>query len=774
VGARERGSFPVAESFLATIVKQYANRAECRFCRYVLSFRMKQVIRKGLKDIIVDDVPDPVVSAHHVLVHPIYSLISSGTETASIHQEGIIKEVAGNPSHLGKVLNVARSLGPVKTYREVKAKLLSDYAVLGYSGAGYVVEKHPSVLDIQIGDRVSYGGEGTGHGETILTGRNLVAPIPEEVPFQHACFATLGSIAINSVRISEVGLGEYVVVVGLGLVGQLVAQLATAQGARVIATDLRPERVELARQLGAEYALAGGSEFYDKVMAITNGRGADCVYVAAAAKSSAPCALALQVCRDRGRIVIVGAVEMSFPWNDMYLKEIRLFMSRAYGPGSYDPDYEKYGRDYPLAYVRWTENRNMEEFLRLLARGVVKVQPLITHEYELEDAAAAYQTIMAPGSPSLAVLLQYPAAKSPDPVAHYQPKRRVDLPGAGPKKSGALGIAVIGAGNLAKWEHLPILKSLPNVELRAVHSASGARGKGFASRFEASYCTTDYDEILKDPSIDAVLIATRNASHAPQSLAALRAGKHVFVEKPMALTIEECRELYEAVQESGRHLMVGFNRRFAPFYRTLRDSLKARISPAVISCRVNSPGISGKYWMADPSTGGAILGEACHFVDLMYWLLGSEPVEVTAYSLPLGKQDPIGENNMAASFRFEDGSVGTITYCTVGSATSGGELVEVFAQGIGASLEDFKKLTIKGKTRSNSSKTWPDKGYKEQLESFATRIRQGLEPEVDVVDGSRATIGCVGMLESAVTLQPFRIDTRAILAQPAAQPQTAR
>jgi predicted dehydrogenase len=333
---------------------------------------------------------------------------------------------------------------------------------------------------------------------------------------------------------------------------------------------------------------------------------------------------------------------------------------------------------------------------------------------------------------------------------------------------------VAGAGNLAKWEHLPILQKMNGVQLRAIHSANGARGKGYATRFGAAYCCTDYDEILKDDSIDAVLIATRNAQHAPQSMAALRAGKHVFVEKPMALTIEECRDLYQAVEETGRQLTVGFNRRFAPYYIELKNALKNRVTPAVISCRVNSPGISGNYWMADPSIGGAILGEACHFVDLMYWLVESEPVEISAFSLPTGQKEPIGENNTVASFRFEDGSIGTIAYCTVGSATSAGELVEVFAQGIGASTEDFSRVTIKGGSRRQSTKTWPDKGYRAQLESFISRIRAGKAPEITVLDGARATIGCVGMLESAQTLQPFRMDTLQMITAGAAAAEARR
>lgn len=725
---------------------------------------MKQVLRKGLKDIIVDEVPDPVVTPHHVLIRPIYSLISSGTETASIHREGVLKEVSENPSHLRMIWNVLKDKGPVRTFAEVQAKF-SEYAVLGYSGAGIVVDRHVTVSDLEIGDPVTYGGEGTGHGETILAGRNLVARVPEPVPLDHACFTTLGSVALNAVRTADIGLGDVVAVIGLGLVGQLIAQLVQLQGGVVIAVDLKPERVELARLLGAEHGLLGGSSTLDAVNSLTNGRGADCVIVAAAAKSSVPCQQALQICRDRGRIVIVGAVEMSFPWNDMYLKEIQLFMSRAYGPGSYDPVYEKQGRDYPVSYVRWTENRNMEEFLRLVAAARVRLQPLITHRFLLEEAAKAYETILDPASNSLAVILRYPAAESSQPVAAFEPRRRVEV--TAPKSIGAerseLRVALVGAGNLARWAHLPNLRKIPNVALQAVYSASGARGKSYARRFGAAYCCSDYEEILQDPEIDVVLILSRNQHHCAQTVAALRAGKHVFVEKPMALTDEECRLIYRAVEETGKQLTVGFNRRFAPFYMEQKRQLARRPGPVVVSCRVNSPGISGTYWMADTAIGGAILGEACHFVDLMYWLLDAEPISVSAFSLPTGQKEPVGENNLVASFRFADGSIGNLTYCTVGSKTSGGEQVEVFAPGVGVTTEDFKRLTTKTNMRRNRFRLWAEKGYASQLEKFLNAIRTGDAPEVTVRDGARATIVCLRMLESARTLSPCTIDLEAAL-----------
>jgi predicted dehydrogenase len=707
---------------------------------------MKQVIRKGVKEIIVDEVPDPVTSSHHLLIRPVASLISSGTETASIHAGPITSQVS--ESRIKMVLGVMQVEGPLPTVRETLAKLNEEYAVIGYSGAGFVGEKHATVSDLEIGDRVAYGGEGTGHGESIVTGRNLVARIPENVSFEHAAFATLGSIALNGVRTAQISVGDRVAVLGLGLVGQLVAQLARVQGAQVIAIDLKQDRVNMAREAGADFGVSGGDSTANQIAAITEGRGADVVIICAASKSSGPAHTALEICRDRGKIVIVGAVGVEFPWYPAYLKEIQVLMSRAYGPGSYDPLYERKGVDYPFPYVRWTENRNMEEFLRLVSRGLVKLDPLITHRFRLEEAPEAYKTIMNPASNSLAVVLNYSDAKG-------QPRRKTEslsAPAVHTSKAagdGQLGVALVGPGGLAKWAHIPALKKIPNARLKAVYSSSGARGKGYASRFGCDYCTTEYGRILEDPGIQMVLITSRNQLHANQALQAIRAGKHVFVEKPMAITEQECIDLAAAVKETGNLLTVGFNRRFSPFYRPMRDKLKARSAPAVVHCRINSPGISGDYWMADPAIGGAILGEACHFVDLMTWLLGAEPTEVSAFTLPTGGKDPVGENNMIACFRFEDGSIGNLTYSTMGSRTSGGERVEAYMQGLGMVSENFKRLTING-ALSTSKKAWfADKGYNEQLAAFIEVVRKGAKPEVTVLDGVRASIACIRALESA-------------------------
>jgi predicted dehydrogenase len=347
-------------------------------------------------------------------------------------------------------------------------------------------------------------------------------------------------------------------------------------------------------------------------------------------------------------------------------------------------------------------------------------------------------------------------------VADFQPTRKVEV---NPAAGAAMGVALVGAGNLAKWEHLPNLKKTSGIRLVAVHSSNGPRGKSYAQRFGAQYCASDYQEILTDPNVDAVVIVSRNPQHAAQSLAALRAGKHVFVEKPMALTEEECRDIYRAVQDTGKQISVGFNRRYAPSYAAMKKQLAKRTGPAVLSCRINSPGISGSYWMADPENGGAILGEACHFVDLMYWLLESEPVEVSAFTLPTGKKDPIGENNMVASFRFADGSIGNLTYCTVGSRTSAGERVEAFAPGLGAFAEDFKRSELRTSAVRKSSTWFAEKGYADQLQAFFRALSQSKTPDVNVRDGVRATVGCLRMIESASTLSPCMIDFEAALHQ---------
>ncbi len=722
---------------------------------------MKQVLRRGLSNIVVEELPDPLPSEGQAIVKPLYSLISSGTETASIHQAGVLRAVADNPSYLRKIWEVLRVNGPSGTFAEVQARMKA-YAVLGYSGAGVVAAKHPSVADLELGQRVAYGGEGTGHGEALAVSRNLLARVPDTVSLEQACFTTLGSIALNAVRVASPGLGDRVLIMGLGLVGQILVQLARCHGARVIGVDLRPERAALAAKLGAERTLSGGG-VREAVQTLTEGRGVDCVIIAAASKSPAVAQSAVDLVRDRGRIVVVGAVPLELPWLEMYLKETELRMSRAYGPGSYDPRYERQNQDYPFPYVRWTENRNMEEFLRLAGSGQVQIDPLITHRFALDEAAKAYELIMDPNSSSLAVTLSYPAAGENDPVSAYRPKHGVSI-GRPAKREGNLRVALVGAGNIAKWAHLPALKKIPEVDLRAIQTSAPAKAREYAERFGAASAVTDLNGLWADPELDAVVITSRNPRHAGDALGALRAGKHVFVEKPMALSRSECGELAAEAARTGSVLFTGFNRRFAPSYLHLKAALKSRGGPAVLSCRVSSPGISGQYWMAAAENGGAILGEACHFTDLCYWLLESEPVSVAAHSLPVDSKEPAGENNLCSVFRFADGSIASITYTTVGAAR-GGERMEAFAQGIGAGAEDFRRFWSHGPRRASKSSWFQDKGYDEQMLAFVKAARGGAEPAISARDGARATHCCLQMLAAARSGCSEPVDVDAFLSQ---------
>jgi predicted dehydrogenase/threonine dehydrogenase-like Zn-dependent dehydrogenase len=706
---------------------------------------MKQVVRRGISEIVVDSIPAPSLAPHHVLIRTHHSLISAGTETASIHAGGVLSAVADNPSHLRTVWNAMQASGPERTIDEVRAKF-RDYAVLGYAGAGVVEAVHPTVTDLTIGQRVAYGGEGTGHGEFIATGRLLTARVPDGLGTDAAAFATLGSIALHAVRNAALSLGDSVVVLGLGLVGQLIAQLARAQGARVIAVDLDPTRVELARSLGVEHALVGGETLLEAIQAVTNGRGADVTIIAAAAKSSGPAQQAMKVTRERGRVVVVGAVDLSFPYYEMFRKELLLTMSRAYGPGSYDPEYERGGRDYPYPYVRWTENRNMEEFLRLVATGAVQVAPLISHRYPMDDAPAAYASIMDRTVRTLAVVLEYPSAKG---ESTGQPERRVELTAA-PKAlaKGTLGVALVGAGNIARWAHLPAIRKADGAQLVAIVSGNGAKGKAIATRFGANYATSQFDDALADPQVNTVVITSRNQSHAGQALRALERGKHVFIEKPMAVTADEADQIVERQRATGLTVGVAFNRRFAPTYVALKRALGRRAGPAVINARMSSPYMTGESWMTDPAAGGAIVGEACHLVDLMGWLLGERIVEVQARALPLEQREPRGDTNIVANLVFTDGSVASLTYHSVGDRRAAGERVELFAPGVSAASADFKHFQRLG---SKGTTSWfPAKGYDEQFAAFVQATRGQRTELADAADGAHATKVCLAILASAL------------------------
>ena len=706
---------------------------------------MKQVLRKGFSEVVVEEIPAPGIRHGCILVAPEHSLISSGTESADLHTDGIFREVLERPSQLKALVSVAASYGVVPTIREAVGKF-KDRVVIGYSGAGVVIEKDPALDAFTVGDRVAYGGQGSGHGEIVCIPKNLAVRLPDGQSSRDGAFATLGAIAMNGTRAAEIQIGDSVAVIGLGLVGQLVAQLARVGGGRTIGIDLMKNRVDLAGKLGLQTALVarGGNEA-ESVRALPGGRGVDCAIVCAKSNSSAPLEQAVQMLRDRGRLVIVGAVPLNFPWGPMYAKEIRVTMARAYGPGSYDEDYEIRGIDYPMAYVRWTENRNMGEFLQLTAEGRVHVQPLVTHEFELDRAPDAYRQIIDEPNQTLAVLLRYEnAGKAMRPDIT---RRTVVLPQS--KQTGTLGVALIGASNIARWAHIPSIRGNAATYLRAVCASRGATAKGYADRFSAAIATTDIDQVLKDPEVNVVLITTRHSQHAGTIMKSLLAQKHVFVEKPMAVTEADCKEIIEAEAKSGQTLCVGFNRRYAPVYRRTRQLLKERPEPVLMTMSMNASWVNANSWIhSEEEGGGAIVGEAVHFFDMFCWLTEEEPISISASALEGQLPPSVTKNNMVVTVRLSRGSIGCLIYTTQGYKGGVQERLEVRAGGRTIVAEDLKRLTVQGKPLSGIHRITPDRGYRELFDDFIASLTTNRPSPVPAADGARATMLALKALES--------------------------
>jgi predicted dehydrogenase len=512
----------------------------------------------------------------------------------------------------------------------------------------------------------------------------------------------------------------------------------------VVAIDVNAGRMELARSLGSELTLLAGPGVPDLVREATAGRGVDRVLMCASTASNEVIEQSIDMIRDRGRIVMVGFVGMDIPQEAFYRKELELLVSRSYGPGRYDASYEQQGRDYPYAYVRWTEQRNMDEFLKLLQDGRVKVGPLVTHQFDLPRADEAYRTLVeSPGS-CLGILLNYSEVQDPTvrtvEVTAPRPTSRVT--------GRPVGVAVVGCGGFARQFHLPNLKASPLVTMRALVASTGQSAREMATRYGIAVSSTDLDAVLRDEQVDAAFIFTRDAAHARMSLAAHEAGKHVFCEKPLAITLEECEQL--AAQIRGDRLcMVGFNRRFAPLVRELAGCLKQLPGPRMMIYRVNAGPMPRDNWVFDPSSAaGRIVGEVCHFVDLLTWLSGSEPVSVSATAL--GPSSSINEmEDVSAQITFADGSIGTVIYACRGTTASGKERLEIFTGATSLVLDDFRSLTVTGAKPLQRTDRTADKGHGAELQHFLQCVRGEATPELTHIDGIRATLVCLAIWESA-------------------------
>ncbi len=717
---------------------------------------MKQVVQNyHTGELTVEDVPAPRARAGSVLVRTAYSLVSVGTERMKVEQArmSLLQKARARPDKVRQVLQSVRQVGLTETYRKVMERL-DALTPLGYSLAGVVEEVGAGIDEFTAGARVACAGEAIAcHAEFVCVPRNLCARVPDGVELRDAAFTTVGAIALNGVRQAGVTVGDSVLVVGLGLVGLLAVQILKAAGCRVIGVDLDPAKVELARACGADVAaLRSDAALEDTIRHATGGAGPDAAYIAASTPSTDPMELSGRVLRDRGRVVIVGMVKVEADWRVYYQKELSVVMARSYGPGRYDANYEQRGIDYPIGYVRWTQRRNLEEFLRLVGTGQVRPNVLSPATFPLERAPEAYRQLKeSPGKHAVGILFEYPsdARREPRVAVHAR-----SAGGAG--VSGAIGVGVIGAGNFTTGTLIPAIKRVAGIELRAICSAGGLTAKSAARRHGFEFADSGFDEVLADPRIHAVVIATRHDTHAPFAAAALRAGKHVFVEKPLALTRPQLADVLAAAEVSGRIVMPGYNRRFSPLALAVREYFTGRASPVEVVARVNAGRLASDSWYLDDQQGGwRIVSEGCHWVDLIQSICGSQPVRVFA---DMVGGDVAGEqrDNCAVQLRMADGSLGTLVYVANGDPLFEKERIEVFGQGRTAVIDNWRsaRLSAGGKSRTLRGS---GKGHAEEMQAFFDAVRRGGPAPIPLGDAVACTLATLAAQESAVAGRALRV-----------------
>jgi predicted dehydrogenase/threonine dehydrogenase-like Zn-dependent dehydrogenase len=699
----------------------------------------------------VDDLPAPKLRPGGIVVRNRFSLISVGTERTSVEtaQGSMLQKARSRPDLVRQVVDNYHREGLVATYKKVRARL-DNYKELGYSCAGVVLES--MVDEFKVGDRVACGGVGyAAHAEIVSVPRNLAVKVPDGIGLDEAAFTTVGAIALQGVRQAELHVGEQVVVIGLGLIGLITVQLLKASGCRVIGIDISPRNFELALTLGCDRCVVSDANAVREVDTFTRGYGSDAVIITAATRSSQPVELAIQCCRKRGTVAVVGAVGMDIPRSPFYEKEINFRISCSYGPGRYDPNYEERGQDYPLGFVRWTENRNMEAVLDMLAQHKLNVSALTTHRIAVEQSLRAYDLITGTVRENcLGVLIQYPVA-SEIPAG----PRRVDLSGSPRLISGGRAVlGFIGAGNFTQSMLLPLVAKL-GPRMRGVATSKPVNAKNIAKKYSFEFCATDAAEVIGDAHINLVFITSRHDSHAHYVAEALRAGKSAFVEKPPALNHEELETItsaYASAQSAGMTplLMVGYNRRFSEPIRDLHRFFSGRTEPLVMHYRVNAGFLPSTHWSQQPDQGGRVIGECGHFADVLQFLCGALPTSVYAIA-PVDRANRYHNDNIVISVRFADGSAGTIHYLANGAAAVDKEYLEVFAESKTARMWNFKKLECVADRRKSTKSFTGEKGHAAEIKALLDAFESGSGSPVSIdslLVTSRVTFAAMESLQT--------------------------
>ena len=703
----------------------------------------------------VTEVPVPQCQPGTALVQTAVSLVSSGTERMVVEfaKQGLLGKAQSRPDLMRQLINKAQREGLLTTFEAAMNKLDQPMA-LGYSSAGTIVEVGEDLPGFKAGDRVACAGGGHAvHAEFAVIPQNLMVAIPEGVDFDQAAFATVGAVALQGFRLADVQVGSRVAVIGLGLLGLLATGLASAAGCEVLGIDLDSQRVALAKSMGAANAVTR-DQAEEAASVFSHGRGVDAVLICADADSNDPITLAGQIARDRAKVVAVGAVGLEIPRNAYYAKELEVLVSRSYGPGRYDSNFEEKGQDYPIGYVRWTETRNMEAFLDLLAQGKLDVSPLITHRIPIADGQQAYE-LLTGKEPYLGVLLTYGSQPRPkdNRITNKQaPPVRV-------KPGEVMALGVLGAGNYALSTFLPAIKKVGGIAPIGIVSASGVSAQHAARQYGFGFAASDPESVLGDPAINLIAILTRHNLHTPQLLEAFAAGKHVYCEKPLAINKKQLNQVTKVLKKGDQPLlMLGFNRRFAPLALKLKAFVDRRQEPLYAHFRVNANMIPADHWINDPKVGGGrIIGEGCHFIDFLTFLVGEVPVEVTATGLP--DNGKYSEDNVMMTFRFADGSVGVVSYLANGDKSFPKEYVEVFTGGRVAVLNDWRRLELvaNGKRKVTRSLLSQDKGHKDAWRAFLKAVGQGQEPPIpydQLIGVTRASFAAVESLRNG---KPIKI-----------------
>lgn len=718
--------------------------------------QLAQKLKNGTMSII--EVPAPALSAGTILVKNHYSLISAGTEGSTVKtaRKGLIGKAKERPQQVKQVLDVLKQQGPVQTYRAVMKKL-DAHSPLGYSCAGEVIDVGPGVVEFQVGDKVACGGLTATHAEIVNVPVRLCAKLDPDVDLSRAAYNTLGAIAMQGVRQADLRLGECCVVIGLGLLGQLTCLLLRASGVRTVGVDIDANMVDLAVRHCTDLALprdtAGAAE---RIADFTNGIGCDAAIITAATDSLDPINFAGAITRKKGTVVVVGAVPTGFDREPHYYrKELQVRMSCAYGPGRYDPTYEDHGIDYPVSHVRWTEQRNMQAFQELIRTGAVDVGYLTTHRFKLDDAPAAYDMMMARSEPFIGILIEYDAGKSLS-------GEKIQVFPEVSSQASVVRIGFIGAGSYAQGNLLPHLKGTEKITLEGVLTATGTSSRSVAERFGFAFCAQNTSDIINDPDINTVFIATRHDTHAEYALDALKAGKHVFVEKPPCLTEDELRAIIQVIASSTPHtlessnpiLMVGYNRRFAPMVQRIKGLLGD--GPMAMAYRINAGSIPADAWIQDPMIGGGrIIGEVGHFIDLLTYINGSLPISVYAIAMQ-ASGDLL--DTITLSLKYANGSIGTIAYFANGDKRLPKERLEIFTHGCAAVLKDFKQLQIyKNGKVAKENQFNQDKGQKAEVDAFLGAIAAGGPPPIAYDSLFNTSMVTFKALESITTGQETRI-----------------